>query len=114
LKLFEYGFQEACDANYVDMVLNKQRRWDGFECRWAVGRQLAAIEQEVMCRLNGVFWTVAEWGGQFVYFVQVRAWLRCQVYSLQTENQSSKQLSCSLQVTSLLKQTISTTLTKVT
>jgi hypothetical protein len=39
LKLLEYGFKEACDSNGVDMVLKKQRRWDRFEYRWAVGRQ---------------------------------------------------------------------------
>jgi hypothetical protein len=39
LKLLEYGFKEACDSDGVYMVLKKQRRWDRFECRWAVGRQ---------------------------------------------------------------------------
>jgi hypothetical protein len=39
LKLFEYGFKEACDADGVYVVLQKQQRWDRFECRWAVGRQ---------------------------------------------------------------------------
>jgi hypothetical protein len=29
----------------------------------------ATIEQEVVCRLYGFFWTVAMWGGQLVYFV---------------------------------------------
>jgi hypothetical protein len=69
LKLLEYGFKEACDSNGVYMVLKKQRRWDRFEYRWAVGRQQATVGQEVLCRLYGVFWTVAVWGGQLVYFV---------------------------------------------
>jgi hypothetical protein len=69
LKLFEYGFKEACDSNGVYMLLKKQRRWERFEYRWAVGRQQATIEQEVVCRLYGFFWTVAMWGGQLVYFV---------------------------------------------
>jgi hypothetical protein len=43
LKLLEYGFKEACDFNGVYMVLKKQRRWDRFEYRWAVGRQQAKI-----------------------------------------------------------------------
>jgi hypothetical protein len=50
LKLLEYGFKEACDSDGIYMVLKKQRRWDGFEYRWAVGRQQATIEQEVVCR----------------------------------------------------------------
>ena len=41
LKLFEGGSQEACGADGVYMVLKKQRRWDRFECRWAVGLQQA-------------------------------------------------------------------------
>jgi hypothetical protein len=67
--LFEDGFQEACDADGVDMIPNKQRWWDRFECRWAVSRQLATIEQKVVCPLYGFFWAVAEWGKQHVYFV---------------------------------------------
>jgi hypothetical protein len=39
LKLLKYGYKEACDSNCVYMVLKKQRRWDRFEYRWAVGRQ---------------------------------------------------------------------------
>jgi len=39
LKLVEDGFKEACGAFGVYMVLKKQRRWDRFECRWAVGQQ---------------------------------------------------------------------------
>jgi hypothetical protein len=69
LKLLVYGFKEACDANGVYMVLKKQWRWDRFEYQWAVGRQQATVEQEVVCRLYGVFWTGAVWGGQLVYFV---------------------------------------------
>jgi hypothetical protein len=53
LKLMKDGFKEACGADGVYMVLKKHRRWDGFECRWAVGRQEAPIEQEVVCRLYG-------------------------------------------------------------
>ena len=39
LNLLEDGFKEACGADGVYMVLKKQRRWDRFECRWAVGLQ---------------------------------------------------------------------------
>ena len=39
LKLLEDGFEEACDADGVYVVLQNQRQWDRFECRWAVGRQ---------------------------------------------------------------------------
>jgi hypothetical protein len=64
LNLLEYGFKEACDSNGVYMVLKKQqRRWDRFEYRWAVGRQQATIEQEMVCRLYEFFWTVSVWGG---------------------------------------------------
>jgi hypothetical protein len=69
LKLLECGFKEACDADDVYMVLKKQRRWDRFEYRWAVGRKLATVEQEVVCRLYGFFKIGAVWGGQLVYFV---------------------------------------------
>jgi hypothetical protein len=31
LKLLEYGFKEACDADGVYMVQKKQWRWDRFE-----------------------------------------------------------------------------------
>ena len=34
LKLLEDGFEEACDADGFYVVLQNQRRWDRFECRW--------------------------------------------------------------------------------
>ena len=73
MKLLEDGSKEACGVDGVYMVLRKQRRWDRFECRWAVGQQQATIEQEVVCRLYGFFCTDAVWGRQLDYFVQVRA-----------------------------------------
>jgi hypothetical protein len=68
-KLFEDGFNELCSTYGVYMVLYKQRWWNRFECRWAVGRQKATVVQEMVGRLYRFPWTGAMWGGYLVYFV---------------------------------------------